>query len=423
MNSTEGMRSSREGWIDERIIDLDALLRANDYRGHDPFDLTNSPLFRLVPKRWFTPQLLFSKLGSRVRFAWLRWLFRVPRIADPKTYACAYFGYRVSNDENHRRLADLMLERLVFMAGREADGAHWGYDYTWPTRSDGIHERRGSTVVPGSFAIFALVHDAVTTGSDRHLSTIYDACRYYAVRHLREGPSGPFIGYFPQSRHNTHNANLLGSAALSLGGFLFGRSDWSRIAAEAVATSLKAVRADGYIPYNDHASGEWSDAFHHLYVIAALDLIAEVNAEVDASHLRSVSSRMREHYSATYKRDDGSINYYPGQLYPIDPHNYAAASIFTAIAEDDPSQASELLERIDNLAWDEQRGRYIHRKHRLGTDRRFFLRWGHAWMFAALSTVRFSDEFNRQLSLYQNYARDPLFAGWHPGRIPETTEG
>ena len=49
-----------------------------------------------------------------------------------------------------------------------AGGAYWGYDYTWATRSGEVNPRGASTIVPGAFALFALLDDLVGDGRRAH---------------------------------------------------------------------------------------------------------------------------------------------------------------------------------------------------------------------------------------------------------------
>ena len=100
---------------------------------------------------------------------------------------------------------------------------------------------------------------------------------------------------------------------------------------------------------------------------------------------------MHQFLQRAFLREDGLINYYPDQVHPIDPHNYAAAAIYAVLfgSETDlPLAAAEpLLRRVDDLMWDPEHGRYNFRRYRRRVDSRFFLRWTQAWMFAALSIV------------------------------------
>lgn len=372
-----------------RLQQLDRLLQDHDYRGWDPFDLPNAPLFRSLPERWWLPQFALSKAGSRIAPDWLRRALRVPPIEDPKIYACAYFAYR-HRDAASR--AEEMISRLAALATREADcRAYWGYDYTWATRNGAVNARGASTLVPGAFALFALLDHQVTTGDQGQRGLIEAALDHYRTRHRGEGRSGEFLGYFAGDAVNTHNANLLGCAALSVGGRALGRDDLLRGAARAATATLHAVRPDGYLPYSDHRSGDWTDCFHHLYVVACLTAMERVNPHVDRGAVRDTIARLRRYMRRAFVRDDGLVNYYPESLYPIDPHNYAAAAIFATLfgdEEDLPPRAAEpLLRRIDELMWDSRRGRYRHRRHRRRTDSRLFLRWTQAWMFAALAIV------------------------------------
>ena len=369
-------------WTVDRIEALGRLLRRDDYRGHDPFDLTNSPLLPL-PESWRLPLLAVSKFGSRVAPDSARRMLRVPLIHDPKTFACAYFGYRALGED--ARAAD-MAQRLAELASPT-----WGYDFTWPTRASGVSKRGASTLVPGAFAIFALADDFVRARGMRHREVIERALDYYVTEHSTDGREGPFLGYFPGAGTNTHNANALGCAAVSLGGMLLERDDWFGSAAACAETTARAVRDDGYLRYADHRAADWTDCFHHLYTMASLVVIARINPRARSEVLEEAVDRMRSYFRQSFLRADGLLNYYPGSLYPIDPHSYAVAAIYaTCFGTDEdlpPHRARELLRRVDEAMWSRADQRYFFRRHRRRLDRRVFLRWTTAWMFASLAIV------------------------------------
>jgi len=384
-----------------RIPALRELLVAADYRGHDPFDLLNAPVLARLPTGGPVP-LVISKLGARVAPDALRTLLRVAPIEDPKTYCCAYWGYVALGE---RAQAETMLDRLAAIACHTADGAHWGYDYRWPTRSGGVNPRGASALVPGAFAMLALVDGVVALGGDRHRAVLRDAVGYYSARH--RCAAGPFLGYFPSSRSVTHNANALGCAALGLGALALGNPEPARIAAEAVEPTVAAVRRDGYLPYGDHPSAAWTDCFHHLYVIAALSAIVETNHRVDRERCQAAIDRLKGYWQAHFVRDDGLLNYYPDRLHPIDPHNYAVTAIYLTVFGDEQERVMgrALLGRVDELAWDARRGAYVHRIHRRRRDRRLFLRWTQAWMFTALALATAEDPFAAHRPRYAALAR------------------
>lgn len=365
------------GWLRGRAEAVGGLLQREDYRGWDPFDLTNSRLLR-VPEDWARTQLVASKVGARLVPAWARRALLVPVIEDPKTYVCAYFGYRALGDVGRaRELAD----RLAALAAPA-----WGYDFAWGTRTSGVNRRRASTLVPGSFAVFALADDTVVSGP-RHASVLMKAIEHYATRHHTTSPEGEFLAYFAEGKVNTHNANLLGCAALSIAARVFERPDWEQLAARCAETTLARVDERGYLRYAEHPSGEWTDCFHHLYVMACVLALRQTNPALGSTD--DVLERMRSYFRQAFLRDDGLINYYPGRLYPVDPHNYAAAAIYAMVFgtdEDLPrGRAPELLAAVDDQMWDPARGRYLFRRHPRRVDRRAFLRWTQAWMFAALA--------------------------------------
>jgi hypothetical protein len=378
-------------WLLERARALHALLEERDYRGHDPFDLANSPyLSRLSPDRHL-PHLALSKFGARLAPDAVRRILRVPPIEDPKTYACAYFGYRLSGLPEFAAPADLMLDRLAALAGDPERPSFWGYDYLWATRGSGVNPRRASTIVPGSFAMLALMHGMVSSGDDRHAELLRSAVRHYGNEHRCSGDAGEFLGYFPRIRTNTHNANLLGCLAVTVGGRLFADDEALASAASAARTSVAAVRADGFIPYRDRAAGDWTDCFHHLYVLGCVRALASLNPHLDRSELTSTAERLDGYYRRHFRRPDGGVNFFPDRLHPIDPHNHAAVAIHAVLSGEGDLDAERLLRALDQRAWDERRGRYIYRIHRHRRDRRLFLRWTQAWMFAAVCIVLGAD--------------------------------
>ena len=399
------MQDTEIEWMHARIDRLRALLEESDYRGNDPFDLVNSPLLALVPSRWRYTQLAISKFGSRIAPDRLRTVLRVTPVEDAKTFCCAYLGYDLLGDE---AAAGRMLDRIVGYAQTTPEGGvFWGYDFLWPTRQ-GTNARGASTLVPGAFAMFALIDGMIVSGDDTHRPVLVRALEHYATRHLSRGPEGSFLSYFAGSPTNTHNANLLGCAALSLGAMVTGERSLAQIAAEAAESTLRAIRDDGYLDYADHASGRWTDCFHHLYVMASLSAVSWANPLVDTERCNAALDRLETYWHLHFEREDGLLNYFPDRVTPIDPHNFAVTALYFTLLGGERGQAFAPLaaaERVDELAWDPGRGHYVHRIHRRRRDRRYFLRWTQAWMFAALCGAVAPERLTRRTAAYEALRR------------------
>ncbi len=400
----------KPGWIEDRINQLHKMLAANDYKGYDPFDLLNSPFLQWVPDRP-SLQILFSKFGSRLAPDFLRKLLRVPPIEDPKIYACAYFAYRCCGKEEFQPFAREMIRRLVILAKHDYSGLYWGYDYKWGTLGNGVNPRGDSTLVPAAFAILALVYESVLTQGDTYHEVLRKALDYYHSRHRCQGQDGLYLGYFKNARVNTHNANLLGCAALTAGGHILADDRYFQTAAEAAHTSVAAVQTDGFLPYTDAPSGKWTDGFHHLYVIATLTLIARLNPRVERDIFEITITRLKEYYQRHFLNPNHTLNYYPESPYPVDCHNYAAAIIYSVLFDRaklmDQIPATTLLQHIDRLTWMPEKQRYLHRIYKYKKDRRFFLRWNQAWMFWALCMVHASENYQSNSSNGEFF--NPLF--------------
>lgn len=398
------MALTEDRWIPDRLAQLDELLRRSSYRGWDPFDLSNSPLFARIPARSWLPQLVLTKAGARLAGDRVRRFLRVPYIEDPKTYACAYVGYRFGGLPGFRERAEDMVDRIAALATPQSGGRRaWGYGYVWATRSSGVNPLGASTLVPGSFAALTLLHHAVDSGDRRHMGLTEEALDHYADQHACSNSAGPFLGYFERVTANTHNANLLGCVALTLGAVVLNRPDWFEQSAEAAETTVRSVRETGYLPYDDQPSGDWTDCFHHLYVLACARTLARINPRVDGAVFDQAVDRMWQYARRRFLREDGLVNYFPDTLHPVDPHNYAATAIFAVMAGPGaglPSDYSaDLLRRVDAIMWDDDRNAYAYRRRARRADRRSFLRWTQAWMFAALAVAGAPDEFRRQVDV------------------------
>lgn len=397
------MNNDNKDWMHQRIDALHQLMASYEYKGFDPFDLSNASIFRFISTGWFLPQLIMSKFGARVASDRVRKILHVPPIADPKLYSCSYFGYKLIGGKRFLSFSQAMIDGLLKLAKRSDHGVYWGYDYTWATLYDGVNRRGASTLVPAAFAILALMHETLSSKNENYIPIINQALKFYAKQHLRQNTSGRFLGYFTHSKINTHNANLLGCAVLSLGAKIFGNDEWFEIAAEATSTTLQAIDPKGFLPYNDHPSVAWTDSFHHLYVIAAFYLIAWANPLVDHRYCLDAIARLRHYYALSFIREDGLINYYPGALFPIDCHNYAAAVIFSILFDAGKLmgkiKADDLLAQIDTLAWNENKQRYLHRRYKKRRDQRFFLRWNQVWMFLALCLALRRERLTKELAV------------------------
>lgn len=389
VNGKPPVMTAPPDWIEERMTHLHQLMVRNHFKGHDPFDLLNSPYLQWIPDDT-SLQLLISKFGSRVAPDFLRKLLRVPPIPDPKIYACAYFGYRCSGKTAFQPFADEMTRRLIALAKTDEQGLlYWGYEYKWATRGNGINPRGASTLVPAAFAILALACEAALSGKPTYLEMLHRALQFYDTRHRCHNRQGFYLGYFKNAPVNTHNANLLGCAALTAGAHLLSEERYFKTAAEAAQTSVAAILPDGFLPYTDAPSGNWTDSFHHLYVMACLSIISRRNPLVNQSEYETAISRLKNYYCTHFINPDGTLNYYPGQRDPIDCHNYAAAIIYSILFEQGKLMGmvsvDQLLEHIDRQTWMPHNKRYMHRIYRFYSDRRFFLRWNQAWMFWALA--------------------------------------
>jgi len=380
--------------LSRRADELKDLLEKYDYKGYDPFDILNSPFLSSVSRNYYF-NLVINKFGSRVASDNLRKLLRVPLIEDPKIYTCSYFAYKLLEDKDPYN-SKLMINRLVGLTKQSNYGTYWGYDYTWPTIYDGTNRKGNSTLVPSSFAMFALSYDFTLTQNNKLLNILDSTLAYFIKEHYCFNDRGYFLGYFSHSKVNTHNANLLGCAALSIASVITGTNTHLNKISKCALTSLKLIDRNGFLSYNDHSRGNWTDAYHHLYIIGSLYIIKSFNDKVDKELYEEKILQLSEYYRDNFLLKGNLLNYFPNTFYPIDCHNYAAAIIFSVLFQNkifaDSIDIYQLFLNIDKITWNKKKKRYLHKVHKMRKDKRFFLRWNQSWMFLAIAVLMKKDK-------------------------------
>ena len=213
--------------------------------------------------------------------------------------------------------------------------------------------RGGSTLVPGSFALLALIHaslDARTPAGDDLLRAALRALRDRAPlqQRLRRVPR-----LLPRRRHQHPQREPARVCGADRRRPAVGDDDHLRVAAAAAETSVAAVGRTATSRTRTIASGDWTDCFHHLYVLASIRALAALNPHVDAAEFSATSERLHR-TTSTFRGAGRLVNYYPDRLHPIDPHNYAATAIYAVLSGDEhgAARAKDLLQRLDGVAWD-----------------------------------------------------------------------
>ena len=143
-------------------------------------------------------------------------------------------------------------------------------------------------------------------------------------------------------------------------------------------------RKDGSWGYSLEKTGGWIDNYHTGYVLDCLD---EYQKLFDDTTFDQNLINGYDFYINHFIAEDGAPKFYHNKLYPIDC-TAAAQSILTTIRFGDIEIAKKVADYM-HKNMQKPNGSFKFRKFKYHTIQTSFMRWSDAWMFAALSNLRY----------------------------------
>ena len=362
-------------------------LRANGYRGYDPYDGLESPLFRLPGLR--RTKLLrwgFQQVLKRIPFQ-TRPLFGIRPGYNPVTLALVlqaltYRDQAAGDAATRRETCVHLVSELERLQTRGYSGACWGYDFDWEARYARIPAWHPTVVATGfvTNALFAAWrHFGLSAARDLVLA---------AVPFVREDLQRTHEGdtfcwsYSPTDRQSVLNATMKGARLLAQAVVAGGDPTWFEEAHATIGYVVARQRADGSWPYSVGDTRSWADHFHTCYNIDCLDEYQRLSGDQSFSEsLQRGVDYYRQHFFAP----GGVPKYYDQQLYPIDA-TCCGQALLTLLRFGDLDQARETADWIlDHMVL--PKGRFKYQIHRRYENRLEYVRWSTGWLFAGLSRL------------------------------------
>ena len=372
-------------------LTLLAYCRANEWKGHDPYDALNSRVFRLLPFLDFRiPRIVLTQLMKRSPLNF-RSLLLVPKTRNPKGLALSLAALlrlsRLGLLDQKNDIA-VITDELVALRSPNTPYWCWGYSFPWQTRTR-LVPKGAPNLVCTVFVANALL-DAYETNHDSRCLTMAASAAEYILNELYWTEDDIIAGFsypLPSMRGGVHNANFLGAALLCRIYKHSGETKFLEAALKVARYSAALQHADGSWDYGEASTQRWVDNFHTGYNLCALRSICEYAGTSEfESHIR----RGFEFYRNHFFREDGAPKYFHNRTYPIDIHS-VAQSIITLLAfrdldENNVSLALSVYRWAMNHMWDE-RGYFYYQILPLYKIRISYMRWSQAWMLLALSTL------------------------------------
>jgi hypothetical protein len=364
---------------------------AEGFRGYDPYDALLSPIFRLplLRSRKF-PRLAVQQTLRRLPIN-LRPLLGVPRGLNPVTLGLALEGYShlaeadPLNGETYRSRARLCIEELKRLRSPGYSGSCWGYDFPWESRWGRLDAFK-PTIVATGIITNGLFKAYTLLGSEEALSLCSSACDF-VLRDLERtsGSHGTFCwGYFPGDRQQVINATMKGARLCSQVHAISPSEELAESARLTVQFAVQHQREDGAWPYAVADSRSWVDNFHTGYV---LDCFQEYGRQTGDSQINEAMQKGWDYYRAHFFEDDRVPRYFDTSTYPVDITACAQSILTLSKFRDTTTRDAVSAWVINNMQKPD--GSFMYQIRKTYRNRISYMRWGAAWMFAALARVAY----------------------------------
>lgn len=289
-------------------------------------------------------------------------------------------------------------------------GGTWGYEFDVQTRW-AYYPSGTPNLIATVFVSRGFAAAGSACGRDDWIETARQGAGSILASHLSRAEDGSAsLRYVPGSSATIHNADALGAGLLAACGALGSDEVMTRTALDVSEGVIAAQREDGSWPYGRGPGLDWQDSYHTAYV---LDGLLQVWVATGESRVRDSLMAGLDHWTRSFFGTGGEPFFGPGRPYPMDIHSAATAVDLAARLATWGAETAELARRV--LSWadrelvDPRTGATFHRRLRLLTDKRHFVRWGDGHLAMGRASVR----------LIERSARDPLEeAVTSPGERP-----
>ncbi len=385
------------GRLRAALDNTEALLQREDYRGYDPYDGLQSPLFRFPGLgRARIPCWGFQQLLRRIPFQ-VRPLLGIRRGLDPVTLGLAAQALAIRDsalpvvERSRRGEVERLVKRLADMRTPGYSGSCWGYAFDWESHYTRIPKGH-PTVVATGFITHALARAHAVYGLPQARALILAAVPFVR-KDLKRNPhkTGFCWSYSPTDTHSVLNATMKGARLLAQAVSLGGDPVWLEDATATIRYVVSKQSEDGRWPYASGDARLWADHFHTCYILDALD---EYMRLTDSVEFRPALERGLAYYLDRFFTDDALPKYYDDRNYPIDA-TCCGQALLTLVR----FSRIKLAERVATSILDHMAlpgGAFKYRLHRWYENRLVYMRWSVAWIFAGLSQLEDARRTSRE---------------------------
>ena len=344
-----------------------------------------SPILKSNKLIRFGTQQLVKRLPFNIRP-----LLFVPKGYNPVTLGLSIQAYAYlykaepENKEEYLQKINFLIEELKTLIPDGFSGACWGYDFDWEARHAKIPAYQPTVVATGIITNALFIAYQIT--GNREVAELVRSSALFVVKDLKRTYKGNTFcfSYSPFDKQQVFNASMKGVRLLSQAYYLDEKSDYKKLAKQAVEFIINYQKEDGSWGYSLANSGGWTDNYHTGYVLDCLDEYQKLTKDYDYSEN---IKKAYQYYIDHFIEPDGTPKFYHNKKYPIDC-TAAAQTILTTIRFGDVEIAKKVAEFICETM-QKPNGSFKFRKFKKYIITTSFMRWSDAWMFAALAYLNY----------------------------------
>jgi len=375
---------------------LDSYVRAQQFKGYDPYDALNAPRIRNIRSRWV--KLLATQFFVYSPFN-LRPFFGIQPEINPKAIGlllsayCRMYHSGLIEKKDFDQISSNLVRILDKTKSPGYSGYCWGFPFDW---QDLVRyaPRNTPTVVISSYIGQGFLDLYDITKEDRYLK-IAESITQFILKdlHVSRFDHGLCFSYTPLDSHVIFNANCLGAAFLSRVYGITHNEMLLEYSRKAFDYTISCQRADGSWAYRlNPETGEERNQidFHQGFIIDSFCDFIRYTMLNDEEYRRSLEKAVL-FYKTNQFQSDGRAKWRLPRKYPIDIHHLAQGIIsfskmYELTKKEEHLNFANIIAQWTIKNMQDTKGFFYYQKWPFFTNKIDYMRWGQAWMLLACSS-------------------------------------
>ena len=377
----------------DALTRLRGYVEAQRFAGYDPYDALNASFDFSRFGHWGPVLAIQVQKRNPIN---IRPLLNVQKGINPKAMGLFLYAYsqlyELEKNEYYLEKARYLLRMIQESASTGYNGVGWGYNFDWASPGKYLPAYTPSVVVT-AFVARGLFKYYLVSRDPEAYSLLIRASRFILEDLPRtETEDGICISYTPVKKDCCYNASLLGAELLARVYALTNEESLRATALQAVDFVVAHQYDDGHWKYSiDLKTGKERNQvdFHQGFLLDCMKDVIRFTRENNDVYKKAIIKGAYFYRNEQFKPTGRSMWRLPSR-WPVDIHHQAQGIItFSKLATIDDSFGvfSERIARWTVQHMQDKSGYFYYRKNRLWTNKIPYMRWGQAWMMAALSQL------------------------------------